>query len=171
MSFEIVWMSCNHGKKKKKVKNPFTGKLIQVHDDPGMTTSERKAVTALLKRIKAKSIDDGVYSAKFRGPGTATLDLDGYNGKCQGGMISIWGLSPKLVDFIFQFAVVGNLELVPCQDKPIRIVTSVENEKRVSKRKMKGAKLIVVKSASELGAVLADGCEEWRNFNKKVTGR
>jgi hypothetical protein len=61
MSFELELRSCNLGKETKKIKNPFGSPDVEVPDDPGLTTSQRKAVRKLLDEVSGGKAQEQDY--------------------------------------------------------------------------------------------------------------
>jgi hypothetical protein len=58
MSFDIIFHTGNLGSRKKRIKNPFTGKSMTTFDDPGLTDEERGAVVKLLQTLNAEGPDE-----------------------------------------------------------------------------------------------------------------
>src|SRR5262245_45290362 len=119
MSFDILYHTCNLGKKKKKVTSPFTGKTMDAFADDGLTAEERAGVTTLLAGANAKGPDEhGCYLVKFRDGGAAEVFVDNLEGSdsCEGCMVAIRGLTPKLVKFVYDLAHVGNMVMTPVME-------------------------------------------------------
>ncbi len=170
MSFDIFFHTCNLGSRKKRSKNPFTGKSITTFDDPGLTDEERGAVAELVRTLNAEGPDDfGFYTLLFADGGGAELYAKGLaNGaKCDGCSVQTHGLTSDLVSFLFQLSRRGNMILTPAATGVGSLATSEEQRQRTTNR-FPDAK--VVRSAAALEKELRRGFEAWQRYRDQVIG-
>jgi len=170
MSFDVFYHTCNLGKKKKKVTNPFTRELVDVFADDGLTAAERAAVTKLLADSKATGPDEqGCYIVNFGDGGAAEVFVDNLDGTvtCDGCMVSIRGLTSKLVNFILDLARVGNMVMTPVMAESVSVVTSAEQQLMI---KTRWPDAVIVESAAELQTLLHKGVSAWKKYRDHVIG-
>ena len=170
MSFDIHYHTCNLGEKKKKVTNPFTRQTMDVFADDGLTADECAAVSKLLANAKAKGPDQlGCWVVKFRDGGGAEVFLDNLDGSgtCEGCMVSISGITPNLVNFIYDLARVGNMVMTPVTEESVSVVTSAEQQKKI---KARWPDAVVVGSADGLLVLLDKGVGAWQKYRDRAVG-
>jgi hypothetical protein len=170
MSFDIHYHTCNLGEKKKKVTNPFTRQTMDVFADDGLTADECAAVSKLLANAKAKGPDQlGCWVVKFRDGGGAEVFLDNLDGSgtCEGCMVSISGITPNLVNFIYDLARVGNMVMTPVIEESVSVVTSAEQQKKI---KARWPDAVVVGSADGLQVLLDKGVGAWQKYRDRAVG-
>jgi hypothetical protein len=168
MSFDIHLSTCNLGKTKTTSTNRFTGQTVETFVDDGLTVGECAAVTDLLSSVKAKgSNEHGPFVVKFRDKGLAEVFIDGLDGSapCDGCMVSIRSVSPKLIDFVYELARQGNMLMIPVMEESISIVVSSEQQKKVRDR---WPDAVVVGSSQELQILVQDGFGAWQAYREKA---
>jgi hypothetical protein len=82
-----------------------------------------------------------------------------------GCMISLWGMTTEMVQFLYEFLKAGNWVMVPTMDDPVAITTSPDSVKRYPKDSLE---LVTCKSAKELGLILTKGMEGWQKYRDQV---
>src|SRR5437764_10670755 len=151
MSFDIHYHTCNLGTRTAKRKNPFTGKMQSVPVDDGLTEAERAAVRKLLKSAGAAKPDEfGCYAVEFKDGGSAEVFASELGGseQCDGLMVSLHGLTPGVVRFLWELCRAGGMAATPVMEEEVVVVASPEQLQRVKGR---SPAAVVVGSAAWLG--------------------
>ncbi|MEZ6140914.1 MAG: hypothetical protein R3B84_10115 [Zavarzinella sp.] len=170
MSFDIHFQTCNLGTRTTKRKNPFTGKMQSVPMDDGLTDSERVAVRKLLKSAGAATPDEfGCYAVEFKDGGSAEVFASELTGteQCDGLMVSLQGLTPEVVKFLWELCHVGGMAATPVMEDAVVVVASPEQFQRVKSR---WPSAVVVGSPEELGRLLSGGFAGWESHRDQCTG-
>jgi hypothetical protein len=170
MSFDIHYHTCNLGTRTAKRKNPFTGKMQAVPVDDGLTDAERAAVRKLLKAGGAAKPDEfGCYAVEFKDGGSAEVFASELAGteQCDGLMVSLHGLTPMVVGFLYELCRAGNMSATPVMEEEVVVVASEAQRVRVQGR---WPAAVVVGSAAELGRLLTDGVAAWQAYRDQVVG-
>jgi hypothetical protein len=165
MSFDIFFQPCRFGGKPVKQKNPFTGEEQSVVPNESLTPAEEKAVRAVLKNANAKGPDDfGYYVVETNDGGGAEVSTDKLRDSC---MVSVRGLTPGLVRFLFDVLKAGNWVMLPAMATNIAITSSPEHLKGVPDG---FPEVATCTSADELGVLLSDGFKAWKKYRNRVVG-
>lgn len=169
MGFDIFFITCNFGTRKKRIKHPVTHKPVMMFDDPGLTAPERAGVLRLLKQMKAQGPDSfGIWRIAFPTGG----QIDFYasdlvnNKKCTGIAVETWSLGPSVARLVFKLSRIGNMLIYfPGAETVGELVTSGEQKLQVAVRHPH-AKL--VRSAVALEKELRRGFGCWENYREQV---
>ena len=170
MSFDIHYHTCNLGTRKAKRKNPFTGKMQSMPVDDGLTDAERAAVRKLLKSGGAAKPDEfGCYAVEFKDGGSAEVFASELAGseQCDGLMVSLHGLTPAVVRFLFELCRAGNMSATPIMEDEVVVVVSEAQRLRVQGR---WPEAIVAGSPEELSRLLSGGVTAWQAYRDQVVG-
>jgi hypothetical protein len=168
MSFDILFQTCNFGTQFEERKNPFTGQLISVAIDDGLTAAEKTAMLKLLRFVKASGPDDfGCYSLDLADGGSAELFAEKLTGeeKCDGCMVAVRSFSPQLVQLLFDLAREGNMVLMPVMDGMAPLAVSEQQCRRVQTRWPEAG---TVSSVAELQALLSQGFRAWLSYRDQL---
>jgi len=165
MSFVIFFQPCRFSGEPVKQKNPFTGEEHSVVPIESLTPAEVRAVWAVLKKANAKGSDNfvGYYVVETDDGGEAEVYASNPHDSC---MVSVRGLTPGLVRFLFDLLKAGNWVMVPAMEPNIAISCSPENLKGIPED---FPKVLACTSADELGAQLSDGFKRWPKYRDQVT--
>ena len=170
MSFDIHYQTCNLGTRTAKRKNPFTGKMQSVPVDDGLTDAERAAVRKVLKSAGAAKPDEfGCYAVEFKDGGSAEVFASELAGaeQCDGLMVSLHGLTPEVVRFLWELCHVGGMAATPVMEDGVVIVASAEQLQRVKSR---WPAAVVIGSPEGLGRLLDGGVAGWEAYRDQCTG-
>jgi hypothetical protein len=170
VSFDIHYHTCNLGTRTAKRKDPFTGKLQSVPVDDGLTDAERAAVRKLLKAAGAAKPDEfGCYVVEFKDGGSAEVFASELAGpeQCDGLMVSLHGLTPQVVAFLWELCRAGGMASTPVMEDEVVVVASAEQLQRVKGR---WPAAVVVGSPEELGRLLNGGVAAWQAYRDRVVG-
>ena len=170
MSFDVYYHTCNLGTRTAKRKNSFTGKMRAVPVDDGLTDAERAAVRKLLKAAGAAKPDEfGCYAVEFKGGGSAEVFASELAGteQCDGLMVSLHGLTPAVVGFLYDLCRAGNMAATPIMEDEVVVVASEAQRLRVQSR---WPSAVVVDSPAEFGRLLSDGVAAWQAYRDQVVG-
>lgn len=169
MSFDIFLSTCNLGTRKKRVKNPVTGKFMMVPDDLGLNEIERAGVLHLLRQMKAEGPNDfGAWNIAFADGGEADLNAkelaDGT--KCNGCSLETRNLTADVARFVFKLSRVGNMLIYfPMPEGDAEFVTTAEQKQKIVAR-YPDAK--VIRSAAALEKKLQSGFHGWESYREQV---
>jgi hypothetical protein len=170
VSFDIHYHTRNLGTRTAKRKNPFTGKMQSVPVDDGPTDAERAAVRKLLESAGAAEPDEfGCYAVAFKDGGSAEVFASGLagSGQCDGLMVSLHGLTPDVVGFLWELCRAGGMAATPVMEDEVVVVASEEQQLRVQGR---WPAAVVVGSPEELGRLLSGGVAAWQAFRDQAVG-
>lgn len=164
MSFVIFFQPCRFSGEPVKQKNPFTGEEQSLVPNESLTPAEENAVRVVLKHANAKGPDDfGYYVVETDDGCGAEVCASNLRDSC---MVSVRGLTPGLVRFLFDLLKAGNWVMVPAMEPNIAISCSPENLKGIPED---FPKVLACTSADELGAQLSDGFKRWPKYRDQVT--
>jgi hypothetical protein len=161
MSFDIHYHTCNLGTRTGERKNPFTGEMQAAPVDDGLTDAERAAVRKLLKAAGAAKPDEfGCYAVEFKDGGSADVFASELAGseQCDGLMVSLHGLTPAVVVFLYELCRAGNMAATPIMEDEVVVVATEELRRRVQGR---WPAAVVVGSPEEFARLLSGGVAAW----------
>jgi hypothetical protein len=170
MSFDIVYHTCNLGTRREKRKNPLTGRVQSVPVDNGLTDAERAAVRRLLRSGGAAAPDEfGCYAVELPDGGSAEVYAKELHesGHCDGLMVSLRGMTPGLVVFLWELCQAGNMSATPIMEDEVVAVASEEQRQRVKDR---WPEAVVVASPDEFRELLSGGLAAWQAYRDQVVG-
>jgi hypothetical protein len=170
MSFDILYHTCNLGTRTEERKNPLTGQVQSVPVDNGLSDAERAAVLSLLKSAGAAAADKfGCYAVELSDGGSAEVYSSGLGGpeQCDGFMVSLRGLTPRLTQFLWELCRAGNMVAIPVMEDEVVVVTTEDQLNRVRAR---WPKAVVVGSPEEFGRLLGGGLAAWQAYRDQVCG-
>lgn len=168
MSFDIFYHTCNLGSRTTRRKSPFTGKVQSVPVDDGLTDAERAAVRHLLRSAAATPDELGCYAIQMPDGGYAEVFTSNRleaSERCEGLMVSLSGLTPKLAEFLWALCRDGNMAAIPVMEEEVVVVTNDSQRQRVQGR---WPEVVVVSSPDELGRLLDGGVAAWQAYRDQV---
>jgi hypothetical protein len=170
LSFDIHYHTCNLGTRMAKRRNPLTGKMQSVPVDDGLTDTEWACVPRLLRSAGAAASDEfGCYAVAFPDGGSAEVfasELAG-PGPCNGLMVSLHGLTPGLIGFLWELCRSGNMAVAPIMEDEVVVVATKEQFRRVQSR---WPDAVVVGSPDEFARLLSGGIAAWQAYREQIAG-
>ena len=171
MSFDIHYHTCNLGTRTAERKNPFTGEMLSVPVDDGLSDAERAAVLDLLRAAGANAPDEfGCYIVKTPDGGSAEVFAAGLGGpeQCDGFMVAMRGLTPELVGLLWKLCRDGNMSAMPVMEDEVVVVAS---ETQVQRVQAPWPAVVAVSSPEELAHLLSDGVAAWQAYRDQIAGK
>jgi hypothetical protein len=120
--FFLHLQSCNLGTQVREVKNPFTGEVLVVPIDLGLTASERDAVRALLAEAGASPPDPDTYCrVVLRDGNRVDVAVGGLYTDATPMAIAVEynALSPEVASFVHALASRGNMSIISGVDPAV----------------------------------------------------
>lgn len=165
MSFDIFFQPCRFGGKPVKRKNPFTGEEQSAVPNEPLTPAELRAVREVLKKANAAGPDQfGCYVVGCANGGMAEVYGDDLANSC---MAALRGMTPGLVQFLFDLLKAGNWVMLPAMEGNVAITYSPE---RLWGTPEDFPRVVTCQSADELGAMLSGGFATWQAYRDAVVG-
>jgi hypothetical protein len=165
MSFDIFFQPCRFTGSPVVKKNPFTGDPRSVLPNEPLSATELKAVQHVLKRANAHGPDEhGCYVVQLDDGGGAEVFGSELATGC---MVALGGMTVDLLQFLFDLLKAGNWVMLPAMEDAVAIMTSPGC--------LKGTpddfpRVVVCKSAAELGVLLSNGVQAWEKYRDQVVG-
>ena len=165
MSFDIFFRTCRYGTTLVEERNPFTGQSRSVLPNGSLTAAELRLVQAVLDKATIQGPDEfGCHVVAVEDGGEAEVfasDLD------NGCMVALRGITPGLLQFLFDLLKAGNWSMVPPMEDGTVVVPSLDAVKSVPDD---FPPIVVCGSADELGILLSDDVDAWKKYRDQVVG-
>ena len=165
MSFDIFFQPCRFTGTQVVKTNPFTGESQSFPSNEPLNDAELKAVRQVLKQANADGSDeDACYVVQLGDGGGAEIFGDQLETGC---MAALHGMTPDLIQFLFDLLRAGNWVMLPVMEDSVAITTSPESMKGISSD---FPRIVVCNSAEELGTLLGNGVQAWEKYRDQVIG-
>ncbi len=164
MSFDLFFQPCRFSGKPVVKKHPFTGEARSGLPREPLSAAEMKAVRQVLKRVTQGPDEHGCYIVQLDDGGGAEVFADDLKTGC---MVALRGMTPNLLQFLFDLLKAGNWVMLPAMEDAVAITTSRESIKGVSED---FPRIVICNSADELGVLLTEGVQAWQKYRDQVVG-
>jgi hypothetical protein len=165
MSFDIFFQTGRFTGKPVLKKNPFTGEAQTVLPEETLNAAEITAVRQALKRVAPQGPDEhGCYVVELADGGGAEVVASKLQTGC---MVALRGITPNLIDFLYELLKAGNWVMLPVMEDAVAITASP--------RGMKGVPddfptIVACNSADDMGVLLTKGVKAWQKYRDQVGG-
>lgn len=165
MSFDIFFQPCRFTGTQVVKTNPFTGESQSFSSNEPLNDAELKAVRQVLKQANAHGPDEhACYVVQLGDGGGAEIFGDQLATGC---MAALRGMTPDLIQFLFDLLKAGNWVMLPAMEDAVAITTSPESMKGIPSD---FPRVVVCNSAEELGTLLTNGVHAWEKYRDQVVG-
>ena len=165
MSFDVFFQPAQFSDDAIEQTNPFTGEVLSVVPMVPLAGSELDAVRQVLKGATSHGPDDfGCHVVKFQDGGVAQIFASELERGC---MAALRGITPDLLQFLYDMLVAGRWVMLPAMENPVSITTPSSS---VSGLPEDFLEVVECKSAAELGVLLNDGFQTWKKYRDQVLG-
>jgi hypothetical protein len=165
MSFDVLYMPCRFGSAKIERKNEYTGKIESVLPNDTLTAAEFKAVRDVLNGATIHGPDEfGCHVVRAKDGGETEVFARNLDQKC---MVALRGISPGLLEFLFDLLRAGNWCMIPPTEENFAIVSSLAAVRSVPDD---FPKIVICNSAEELGSLLSGDLSAWKKYRDQVVG-
>jgi hypothetical protein len=164
MSFDIFFQPCRYTGSPIEKTNPFNGEVKWVIPDEPLNAEELNAVRQVLKGVKADRPDQyNCYVVELADGGQADIFPD--DGLATGCMVAVRGMTPELLQFLFDLLKAGQWAMLPAMENTVAITTSPD---RMGCIPDDFPRVVVCNSAEELRILLVDGVQAWEKYRDQV---
>jgi hypothetical protein len=161
LSFDVFYQPCRFANNPVEQEGQ-TGEAPSVL----LRAAELQAVRNILLKATAHGPDEhGCYVVKMADGGGAEVfssDL------AKGCMVAMRGMTPELVQFLFDLLVAGKWIMLPAMADTVAITNSQGNVIGIPHD---FPRIVECASAEELGIILSDGVQAWARYRDQVVGR
>ncbi len=163
MSFDIFFMPCRYGDTAVESVDPCTGQTGNTLPNDPLTAAELNAVRRVLANANAL---DGENS----GGGVARFDDSGYaeiygQDLHKGCMVSLRGMTPDVLNFLFELLLAGNWIMIPTMPQTRAIAASLTAFQRIPHGFPEPT---VCNSPEEIGLLINQGFDAWKAYRDRV---
>jgi hypothetical protein len=165
LSFDIFFQPCRYTIGLVDQKGRTEEDRSVLTNEP-LNGGELEAVQATLLKVRANGPDEhACYVVAFSDDGGADVFASKLANGC---MVAIRGMTPQLVQFLFDLLVAGKWVMLPIMAETVAITYSMGNVFGIPY----GFPTIVeCASAEELGVILSEGVQAWERYRDKVVGQ
>jgi hypothetical protein len=166
MSFDIFYQTCRYGDEFVDVRDPETGKVESIRRNDNLNAAELAAVMDVLHRANASGpSENGCYHVEFEDRGYAEIFSDHLEGGC---MVALRGMSPLLLQFLFDLLRAGRYVMIPAMEDTAAITTSPESVTGIPDD---FPRIVVCNSVGELKEMLSRGFKDWQSYRNQILDR
>src|SRR5262249_12389448 len=128
-----------------------------------LTNGEVKSVKSVLKKAGAEGPDEfEYYKIDFSDGAVAEVTANDLANGCK---VSVWGLTPSLLQLLFDLMTAGKWIMLPVMEETMAITSSAENLKGIPED---FPPTVVCATPNHLGVLLSNGIRAWKKYRDQI---